>query len=122
MTNTQHTPGPWEAQWSTRTNGGPKQGWHVFNRETVDVDGIVCDLPDGNDADANARLIAEAPAMLDALRDATDALEKIVVDEERRARDLHHREAWMPLKFSEARLTKARAAIANNRAILTKFE
>ena len=71
---TQHTPGTWEAQWSTRTNGGPKQGWHVFNRETVDVDGIVCDLADGNEAEANARLIAEAPAMLDALRWVSDFL------------------------------------------------
>ena len=64
MTNTQHTPRPWEAQWSTRTNGGPKQGWHVFNRETVDVDGIVCDVPDGPDAERHAHILAEAPAML----------------------------------------------------------
>lgn len=54
---------PWVAEWSTITNGGPKCGWHVFNPETVDVDGIVCDIPDGADAECNARLIAEAPAM-----------------------------------------------------------
>ena len=40
-----------------------------------------------------------------------DALKKIVVDEERRAKDLRHREAWLPLKFSEERMAKARTAL-----------
>lgn len=53
----------------------------------------------------HAALLAAAPRLL-------AALEKIVVDEERRAADLRHREAWLSLKFSEARLQEAREAIA----------
>lgn len=45
-------------------------------------------------------------------KELVEALEKIVVDEENRAKNLRHREAWLPLKFSEERMAKAHAALA----------
>jgi hypothetical protein len=68
-TKTKHTPGPWEAQWSTR--GGPinqepeTRGWHVFSRvkdmygdEDVDTHGVIADIP------------AAAPELLEAVKTA----------------------------------------------------
>ncbi len=109
---TKHTPGKWTS------DHGSRSSWvHLGDKD----DGCVVEVSGGNHQN-DADFIAEAPAMLDALRDATDALEKIVVAEEKRAKDLRHREAWMPLKFSEERMANARAAIANNRAILARID
>jgi len=72
----QHTPGPWVAQWSTRGEDMIKRGWHVFNEDHVDDEGCVCALDDDYDGnartEANARLIAAAPAMLMALRELAE--------------------------------------------------
>jgi len=70
---TQHTPGPWEVD-------GPNTNLFVANMNSTDersCDGIrqVCkveqgsyELPDYQEAAANARLIAAAPQMLEALQ------------------------------------------------------
>lgn len=44
--------------------------------------------------------------------DLLEALKHLVKCEDNRAKDLRHREAWLPLKFSEQRMSAARAAIA----------
>jgi hypothetical protein len=67
-----HTPGPWDAEWSTRqgwTEGGYK-GLSVHNGDDAEPD--ICQVPDDERADgtsrmANARLIAAAPDLLAAL-------------------------------------------------------
>lgn len=62
-----HTPGPWTVQES-------KTLLHVETRDSPAGDGVhVCSVPKGKAADAN--LIAEAPAMLEALREALDGSE-----------------------------------------------
>jgi hypothetical protein len=68
MAKTTHTPGPWDAQ---TAQPHVTRAWHVRNR---DIGRGVCDLSpakweDTSDAEteANARLIAAAPELLDAL-------------------------------------------------------
>lgn len=64
MEKSKHTPGPWEAQWSTRALGGITLGWHVLARPHAVEEPIICEIPDGRldgAEEANARLIAAAP-------------------------------------------------------------
>lgn len=104
MSNEQkHTPGPWE--WDAGDAGAEFSAPY----STVSVDGgniIIAEInhyiPEGR---ANAQLISAAPELL-------EALEKIVKCERNRAKDLRHRKAWLPLKFSEERIADAEAAIA----------
>ena len=75
----QHTPGPWFvtrdmedddfAAICTGARDGPE--WHGLARVVVRMSEDVLDLPEGV---ANARLIAAAPELLDALRNARIAL------------------------------------------------
>jgi len=82
MTNTQHTPGPWTAK-----QNGPNQNGKTFFEVHLDTGkeglpqnavGTACftvqPMWRPEEAEANARLIAEAPAMLDALRLVSDFL------------------------------------------------
>jgi len=62
MTNTQHTPGPWTA--------GGKTVWGGTGARLTICDTTCCGSMTAEEDKANARLIAEAPAMLDALRDS----------------------------------------------------
>ena len=66
MSNTQHTPGPWFADTS------------FVGSEAIDRFFVSChskDLPGGrNEAESNARLIAAAPALLEALQDVAARL------------------------------------------------
>jgi len=76
MTNTKHTPGPWEVK---------KELTGLGNVEFLITDGLD-DTPDGadtiahvifsNEAQANARLIAAAPDLLEACIGALHALEQ----------------------------------------------
>lgn len=59
-----HTPGPWVADWTTSYNGQERQGWFVRDGKNVEFH---IELPNGTSAEANARLIAAAPDLLDAL-------------------------------------------------------
>ena len=73
MTQTQHTPGPWKADGSVvYGNSGSEGDCHVANcygpnpNRAIDVHRI---------GKANARLIAAAPQLLEALKDAQKALD-----------------------------------------------
>src|SRR6185437_9026955 len=81
---TKHTPGPWTANWSTATNGGPERGWFVESESDRYAYGAIAELPDGRE-EANARLIAAAPELLEvckgllaAIRDRFPGIEKQV--------------------------------------------
>lgn len=66
-----HTPGPWAENWTQRSNGGPKEGWFVEAEDSMDRDtyGAITNLPDGREnTEDNARLIAAAPELLEALK------------------------------------------------------
>lgn len=97
--NGAHTPGPWVKRSAILT--GADGSYVVAAGLGL---GLGSDNGDGVRA-ANARLIAAAPDLLDALK-------QIVECEKRRAADLRHREAWKLVKFSEGRIAQAEAAIA----------
>jgi hypothetical protein len=68
---TKHTPGPWESTWGWRDDAhGPKKGLHVWSGRS-DGEPPIAEIPDNHRLDgaqeANARLIAAAPALLAAL-------------------------------------------------------
>ena len=75
MTTTQatkHTPGPWGVQ--TR-GGGKTQEVETLNVLAPFADQWVCELTYCPEEQANARLIAAAPEMLEALKTITDRLD-----------------------------------------------
>lgn len=76
--DTKHTPGPWRAEWTTRRAEGEERGWHVFEEENTD-DGMLIELPDqyGDNHEANARLIAAAPELLEVARMTVTHIENI---------------------------------------------
>ena len=90
------TPGPWHANW-TRLNG-KAIGFHVAD-ETHGSIRPICEFYDGTEAmppeevEANARLIAAAPELLEALTDCVEHMH------------------WTQPQ-GEAALKKAKAAIA----------
>ena len=69
--NTKHTPGPWRVQ---RQNPSPTTGEWMISGANPGYLAEVRDCGSG-DVQANARLIAAAPDLLDALKDALCALE-----------------------------------------------
>lgn len=74
MTTQQHTPGPW----SYNQDEGGQHG-HVISTGEY----IIADLPDAGDGaaphtEANARLIAAAPELLEALADQTAAAQRVI--------------------------------------------
>lgn len=78
MTDTKHTPGPWTID--ERDYAGVKWDAIIRNR---DNDPVACVGMAGyaqNTSEANARLIAAAPDMLEELRDALAALEANFVE------------------------------------------
>lgn len=81
MTNeNKHTPGPWYYDWTTKING-VIQGWSIgpADKPLDEVDHIDPVLTISNDADnaeANARLIAAAPELLEALIEMTCLMEQ----------------------------------------------
>lgn len=77
MTQDKHMPGPWVA--SEQDNGE----WVIeaADRHVNDwVVAIVCDNCGDSSTEANARLIAAAPEMLEVLRDLLDAIERDIPD------------------------------------------
>jgi len=65
MTNTKHTPGPWSAHYNN-------EGLTVFSPDNVPVAYVDYDECEERPVEANARLIAAAPAMYGALKAALD--------------------------------------------------
>jgi hypothetical protein len=63
----QHTPGPWHINASGYCQGSPCR-WEIVAKSG----GIVAETNDGTDM-ANARLLASAPEMFDALQAIVDA-------------------------------------------------
>lgn len=77
-----HTPAPWRVSPIAGENGGiaieaddPADGLQF---QVCEIWGIDCDTTIDDRAHANARLIAAAPDLLAALRDASDELEQYV--------------------------------------------
>ena len=70
MTQT-HTPGPWEIKYDHHGNGSFSE-WYNVGPARVD---IRRSEDNGAQSDANARLIAAAPQLLEALKDAHKALD-----------------------------------------------
>jgi hypothetical protein len=72
MKNAEHTPGPWSYN---RDEGG--MHGHVISTGEY----VICELPDAGDGasphtEANARLIAAAPGLLEAAKQAMQALQR----------------------------------------------
>ena len=66
------TPGPWSA-----TRSDPSRGadvWNITACPAPNQEKDICDVPGGPHQEANARLIAAAPAMRDALEDLVVAI------------------------------------------------
>ncbi len=66
MNTTQHTPGPWGFTPTATLNDAPCR-WEILG-----AGGVIAETND-HTTDANARLIASAPDMLDALQAVCDA-------------------------------------------------
>jgi hypothetical protein len=70
-----HTPGPWVADWAIRTNGENPRQWHVHNQDIAEP--VIADIPDGRldrAEEANAKLIAAAPELLECCKEMMDIL------------------------------------------------
>jgi hypothetical protein len=63
VADAKHTPGPWEAD-----NGEGYSIWSIYGRTSL----IAQAIGDSAETDANAHLIAAAPELLDALKEAID--------------------------------------------------
>lgn len=94
----QHTPGSWSAE---PTNGG--KAWSVIRYPTSEIVGTFR----GEDAEANARLMAAAPALLRAVQEALWAFDT----------DAHHdKTPGRPLRWhngEDAAIARLRIALAN---------
>lgn len=60
---TKHTPGPWKAEWGTRSYG--YADWQVLDSKETE---LLINIPNGPEAEANAHLIAASPELLEALQ------------------------------------------------------
>lgn len=99
-----HTPGPWHVGGKGNLCIYGEKGWHV-----ADTLNYHASHPK-EAAAANARLIAEAPAMLDALRDSTNDLEEWL------------EWALVNKQIDRRSIVMHRKRIAENRAILARIE
>ena len=70
---TQHTPGPWDVEVEEPAQHVIRANW---SSEQYPIARLI--HAETRNADANARLIAQAPAMLDAVQVAHDTLEDII--------------------------------------------
>lgn len=70
MTNTKHTPGPWSAHYNN-------EGLTVFSPDNVTVAYVDYDECEERPVEANAHLIAAAPAMYEALVETMKVLRSL---------------------------------------------
>lgn len=114
-----HTPGPWYAR-QIDTGG---LHWRVLAGVEPGAPGfggpdsiIIADFY-GEHAEASSRLIAAAPALLDALREMADELESVctcnasLAEEVLEGTGIHPWECECPEPWASALITKAREAI-----------
>lgn len=79
--NTKHTPGPWEVDrfyWTIQRR--------MFGPDEPEVE-VIGRLTNGEEAEANARLIASAPCLLEALKTLVDGYNGAGVTQEQIWRD-----------------------------------
>lgn len=97
----EHTPGPWHTERENAEDGGPAM-WRVFGSDDA-YEATICELWSGeHDNRANARLIAQAPAMLAQLMEAEDIIKEsqaaicsLVCDGEHHIKDCDGLRAWL---------------------------
>lgn len=83
-TVTQHTPGPWAATVEQHDSFGDLPRWWIRGSEigrTRPIVTVVSDRGDGEEIESNARLIAAAPELLEAVR-AFIALQPVLLEGE----------------------------------------
>jgi hypothetical protein len=75
FTNTKHTPGPWRVKKSTRFNehGIQEYAWVGFGRIGDESTILSVNLP-SEENEANARLIAAAPELLQAIKEIKETI------------------------------------------------
>ena len=76
MTNSKHTPGPWHCTKKHARQISDGRGFKIA-KCLISTKGTNFELP-ANQAEANARLIAAAPALMEALEGAVKDMEEIV--------------------------------------------
>ena len=77
---TKHTPGPWRAEISCDETGAPQKCWWISAKGDVDI-GETSGEKRSDEEAANARLIAAAPELYEALKEALPVLLGLVTDE-----------------------------------------
>ena len=75
-----HTPGPWEAERSCDMTGAPLRAWWISAKGDIDIAETSGEKWPEEEA-ANARLIAAAPELYEALKEALPVLLGLVTDE-----------------------------------------
>lgn len=103
--STAHTPGPWSVDWENADLFSQTSARAWINAEGLHHIGYV-DGPNSYERAANARLIEQAPTLLDALKFAEAALADIGDADREPGDDL----AWCEARAAEA-LPRVRAAI-----------
>ena len=100
---TKHTPGPWMLD--TGVRGGDAYVLALENGDVVDIASVHHRVSD-EQTDANARLFAAAPYLLNAAQQALDALEAVCAAP---AHEVRHAPSWA---ITGGALVSLRAAIA----------
>ena len=75
-----HTPGPWRAEISCDETGAPQKCWWISAKGDVDI-GETSGEKRSDEEAANALLIAAAPELYEALKEALPVLLGLVTDE-----------------------------------------
>ena len=101
-----HTPGPWQAE-QAGMNGKIIEWFVRVDGDDIAIASAICDRA-GNISEANARLIAAAPDLLEALEQTL----QLAIDWEDEARGTWQDEALGFLHNDDPIIKKARAAIA----------
>ena len=106
-TETKHTPGPWRIQGEGTLNH-PVSGRPLTTQRFETSLGCFEVLDETNEPEANARLIASAPAMLDALKRVTEFLSEAHAEDKAAA---HYGDDPDTCTYCQA-INQANAAIA----------
>ncbi len=100
-----HTPGPWKVGRPTNDDGTPVSYRHISTRDDDFGDlATIWSAGDDTAVEANAMLIAAAPVMLAALKDADIAVEQLCDGQDAA------NECWNILRAIRAAIAKATAS------------